>query len=115
MNSTLIDVARTQIWQVPFLLLYVAGLLLSLSRRDLGRAQSFAMIGFGALIVSVLLQFAQMYQALSGGDYHVTGPRTVFFTLIITIVKLSGFALVMTALFIDRGKKTDTSHPAGIT
>jgi len=110
MSSTLFDVAKTQVWQAPFLLLYIVGLFMSLYRPGLGRGRSFAVNGFGILIVSVLLQVAQMYQALSGGDYRVIGARVVFFTLIITIVKLAGFALVMTALFIDRGDKTANPH-----
>jgi hypothetical protein len=102
MSSTLIDVARTQIWQVPFLLLYIVGLFLSLYRPGLGRARTYAVNGFSALIVSVLLQVAQWAQALSGTDYRVISSRMVVFTLGITIVKLAGFALVMAGLFIDR-------------
>jgi hypothetical protein len=106
MISTLMDVASTRRWQAPFLLLYLVGLFIAISRRDLGRAQSFAVIGFAILIVSVLLHAVQMYQALSDGGYRVVGARVRAFTLVITTVRAAGFALVMTALFIDRGNKT---------
>jgi hypothetical protein len=114
LNSTLIDVARTQVWHVPFLLMYIVGLFLSRYLPGLGRARPFAVSGFAILIVSLLLQAAQMYQALSGGDYLVIAARAGIFTFGITIVKVAGFALVMTALFIDRRKTTDARPPTAV-
>jgi len=110
--------AMTQVWQVPFLLMFLIGLFIALSRRDLGRAQSYAVIGFAVLALSVLVQSAQMYQLFmmrEGGDYRSIATRSAVFTLVAAVVKIGGFILLMVALFIDRGQKTDTSPSTGTT
>lgn len=115
MNPQLIGFAMSQIWQLPFLLLFVVGLFLAASRRDLGRAQSFAVVGFGLLTLGIVLQAVQMYQIYvmrADGDYRSIASTSAIFSLGNAIVRLAGFVMLMFAIFIDRGVEPAKAPPA---
>jgi len=100
-------ILAAQIWHLPFLALYILGLIFALSRRDMGKASRFAALGFGLMALGVLISSASSYLMFSmreeGGLAMAQIAKTIaligFFTM---AVNLGGFGLIMTALFMKR-------------
>ena len=60
MNSSY-AVLASQIWALPYLVLYIVGIVIALRRRDMGSASTYAAIGFAAFAVATMVSSAQMY------------------------------------------------------
>lgn len=100
-------ILASQIWHLPFLALYILGLIFARTRRDMGRASRFAAPGFGLMVLGILISSASSYVMFSmreeGGMAMARIAQTIgiigFFTM---AVNLGGFGLIMVALFMKR-------------
>ena len=107
MNDRLIAYAAAQIWQVPFIALYILGVIFAANRRDIGKASSYAAFGFGALALSQILGSLLAYlmmEARFEGNYdglRMAGVATAFF-IPRTLLEFGGIGLVMAAIFAKR-------------
>jgi hypothetical protein len=107
MNDRLIAYAAAQIWQVPFIALYILGVIFAVNRRDIGNASSYAAFGFGALalaqIMGSLFSYLMM-EARFEGTYDAMRMATISTAFFIsrTILEFGGIGLVMAAIFAKR-------------
>src|SRR5688572_3322470 len=58
-------ILASQIWHLPFLALYILGLVFALTRRDMGKASRFAAIAFSLMILGSIIGTANMYYIYS--------------------------------------------------
>jgi hypothetical protein len=107
MNDRLIAYAAAQIWQVPFIVLYVLGVIFAVNRRDIGKASSYAAFGFGALalaqILGSLFSYLMMEARFDGSHdaMRMASMATAFF-IPRTLLEFGGIGLVMAAIFAKR-------------
>jgi hypothetical protein len=100
-------VMAMQIWNLPFLALYIVGLVLALNRRDIGPASKYAALGFGLMALGVLISSVSSYLMFSmreEGNFPL--PRiavvTTALTLTRTVVNVAGWGLILAAIFAKR-------------
>jgi len=107
-RQVLITWLTTQIWQVPFLVLFLCGLVISLSGRWQGKFVPFAIWGFILLIagwaISAWSQWL-MYAHISDGGYSANMARNMALSLFRSVLHLAGMALLMAAIFSGRNDK----------
>ena len=107
MNDRLMVFAAGQLWQIPFLVLYILGVILALNNRRIGNAARYAAIGFGALALSQCVSSVQSYliadMRLDGSHDigRMAAISTVAFT-IRTVLAFGGMGLIMAAIFAKR-------------
>lgn len=100
-------ILATQIWQLPYLALYILGIVFALTRRDMGKAATYAAAGFAVLTLGTLLSSVQQYLIMSmrlSGDmnaYRVTAT-TLPFTILMQMCRFGGLGLLMAAIFARR-------------
>jgi hypothetical protein len=97
----------SQIWHIPFLVLYIVGVVFALSRRDMGKASSYAAIGFGLMILGQLLSALSMFDTLNfraegGYDYGARTRRMMMFAFPTIAANLGGLLFIMAAIFARR-------------
>jgi hypothetical protein len=99
-------VLMTQIWHLPFLAIYILGLVLSLTRKDLGNARSYAAIGFSLQIVAMMISTASMYFMYASRENGMFGPdtatRTAVFGFAMMVVNIAAWILILAAIFAKR-------------
>jgi hypothetical protein len=113
-KQALIPFLTTQIWQVPFLALYLFGLIYTMSGRWQGRFLTYAAWGFGLLLAGLLisatatyLMYARMFE---GGGYNSGMARNMALTFAGMLAHLGGLGLLIAAIFSGR-----KSPPASAT
>jgi hypothetical protein len=115
MSAEMTGFAATQVWQFPFVLLFIIGVVMSLLSAKLGRARPYAASGFGLLLLGSVVQSVQMYQtfAMQGeGNFQAIATMNLLYLFVAAAVKLGGFICLLIAVLIDRVKPT-TARPGG--
>ena len=100
-------VLATQIWALPYLVIYIVGIVIALRRRDMGSASNYAAIGFAAFAVATLVSSAQMVTFTTmrmSGDFSAvrTASYALAFTLAGNALRLVGIGFLMAAIFAKR-------------
>ena len=103
----LMPILATQIWFLPFLAVYILGLIFALSRRDIGNASQYAAFGFGLLILGVALSSVNMYNMITmrdSGDYSLStfARNATLFRFGIMALNLGGWGFILAAIFAKR-------------
>ena len=100
-------ILAAQIWVLPYLVLYIAGLVIALRRRDMGSASTYAAIGFSAFVAGTIVSSAQMYVFTTmreSADFSTA--RAASYALVFSGVgnafRLCGFGFLMAAIFAKR-------------
>ena len=104
----------SQIWQVPSLLIFIFGLVLSLSGRWRGLFVNFAAAGFAVLlfglVVSAYHQFAMSARIAEGGYASIMSFNLAFSAAGIAI-RVVGFGLLIAAIFAGRTEPRPARGP----
>jgi len=98
----------SQIWQVPFLLLFLFGLVMSLSGKYKGQFVGLAAAGFGVLIFGIVLSGYQqyaMFAAMADGGYDTVRRLNTVLSAFGVVVRLAGYILLLAAIFSGRHEK----------
>jgi hypothetical protein len=100
-------VLAMQMWSLPFLALYILGLVMALNRRDIGPASKYAALGFGLMALGVLTSSVSSYLMFSmreEGNFQLSriAMVTTAFTFTRTLVNLAGWGLILAAIFAKR-------------
>jgi prephenate dehydrogenase len=103
----LMPILATQIWYLPFLAIYILGLVLALSRRDIGKASQYAALGFGLMIVGLLMSSANMYTMITMRDrdnFQISSlaAYSMVFRTVTMLANLGGWGFILAALFAKR-------------
>jgi len=107
MNDRFIVFAAAQIWQVPYIVLYILGVIFAVNRRDIGKASTYAAFGFGALALAQILGSLFSYLMIEASfegthdGMRMAGLSTGFFVPR-TLLGFGGMALLMAAIFAKR-------------
>jgi len=110
MNRFFGSFLSTQFWQVPYLVVYITGLVFALAGKRLGNFQKLAAWGFGLLLLNLIWQATSQYLLYGGADTGLT-VREILNSLrwfAGPLLHLVGIVLVGAAVFADRQK----SRPA---
>ena len=107
MNDRFFPFAISQIWQIPFVVLYICGVIFALNHREIGKASNYAAFGFGALAVSQILGSLHMYLMWEmrfdgASDTMRLATLTTAFAIPRALLSLGGVGLVMAAIFVKR-------------
>ena len=103
----LMSILATQIWYLPFLAIYILGLVFALSRRDMGKASQYAASGFGLMILGLALSSVNMYQMITmreSGDYSLSAfaRNSALFHFATMALNLGGWGFILAAIFAKR-------------
>ena len=93
-----------QIWQVPYLVVYVTGLVFALVGKRQGKFQGLAAWGFGLLLLTWLFQAINQYLLYTRVDRGLAafGSLSSLSWFALPLVHLIGIVLVGAAVFADR-------------
>jgi hypothetical protein len=88
----------------PMLLVYLVGVALSLVHlKRLARPAGFALVGFGMLfLIASVFPFLQGYFAVSQWPLHEMRLWMSAVGIIRTMLQVTAFSLLLTAIFVDR-------------
>jgi hypothetical protein len=89
------NVLTMQMWNLPFLLVFLCGLIYSLSRRDLGRASIFAATGFGLMLLSIAAHTVSTYAVMAASESP--GDAMTVIALRVSAFRFAGMALSLLA------------------
>ena len=111
MNNTsmLMYFASQMLGQAPILLVYLLGIILCATRwQRAPKAAMIALIGTGVMLLSTLVfGFMNAYvitnQINSGSPMSGVGQSLAFLSMGASILRAGGFALVLAAVFAERG------------
>jgi uncharacterized membrane protein len=96
----------TQIWYLPYLALFILGVVFALGRRDMGNASQYAVFGFGLMILGLMLSSANTYFmiARAGGDYDMSAVarNAALFHMGTMVLNLGGWGFILAAIFAKR-------------
>jgi len=99
-------ILATQIWQLPYVALYILGLVFAFSRRDMGKAANYAAAGFALLMLGTLVVSVQQYLIMSArmaGDFNAYRLRMMMgFTIAAQVCRFGGMGLLLAAIFAKR-------------
>ena len=113
-KQTVVYWLTSQIWQVPFLALYLFGFIWTMSGRWTGGFLKYAAWGFGLLVAGWALSAFGMYlmyaRISSGGGYSADMGGRMLFTLASSLAHFGGVGLLIAAIF--SGRRTPPA-PAG--
>src|SRR5882672_11928979 len=96
-----------QIWQIPFLVIYILGLILAFNHREIGKGSTYAALGFAALILAQCvgaLQGYLMMQMRADGSHDLARMAYISTSIMIprTLLGFAGMGLVLAAIFARR-------------
>jgi hypothetical protein len=97
----------TQIWQLPYIALYILGLVFAFSRRDMGKAGKYAAAGFALLLLGTLVAAVQQYVIMSArmsGDVNAYRLNTMMMGSVVAtqVCRFGGMGLLLAAIFAKR-------------
>ena len=100
-------ILATQIWQLPYVALYILGLVFAFSRRDMGKAATYAAAGFALLMLGTLVASVQQYMIMSArmaGDVSAYRLSTMLMgsTIATQLLRFGGTGLLLAAIFAKR-------------
>ncbi|MBT2749003.1 MULTISPECIES: hypothetical protein [unclassified Lysobacter] len=108
MNEFLLSMLTNLLMGLPGMLLYVLGLSLCLMRKpSLGRASTYAALGFGLLLLSTLLSLgSQAWIMWSAQHEHASisslSIRVAVLSIASTLLSLTGVGLLLAAILVRR-------------
>lgn len=95
----------TQIWFLPYLALFILGVVFALGRRDMGNASQYAVFGFGLMILGLMLSSANMYFmiARAGSDnMSAVARHAALFHAGTMVLNFGGWGFILAAIFAKR-------------
>lgn len=98
----------------PFLLIYSAGIFLSLkNRKNIGKAATFALTGFSLLLINTFIDIIHVSWMLLYANRSTTQFIHIIMTvkgIAATIFGVAGFVFLLSAIFVKRdySNKTQT-------
>jgi hypothetical protein len=99
-------VLASQIWHLPFLAIYILGLVFAFSRRHMGVAATYARVAFSLLIVGSLVSSANNYMMVS---WRMEGMSPLEFAkvsgaiaMVTMALNLGAWGLILAAIFAKR-------------
>ena len=100
-------ILATQIWQLPYLALYILGIVFALTRRDMGKAATYAAAGFALLALGTLISSVQQYLIMTmrlKGDFNAVRLSSMMlaFTILLQMCRFGGMGLLTAAIFARR-------------
>ena len=95
----------TQIWQLPYIALYILGLVFAF--RDMGKAGKYAAAGFALLMLGTLVAAVQQYVIMSArmsGDVNAYRLNTMMMGSVVAtqVCHFGGMGLLLAAIFAKR-------------
>lgn len=102
----LMDFFAGQIWNLPYLALFILGLIFALSRRDMGNASQYAAFGFGLKIFGLMASSASVYfmisRAAGSSDPLTTSQYWTLIHVGTVVVDVAGWGFILAAIFAKR-------------